>query len=240
VRKTTAIVASTIGVLVLLLSGCSDPAPVAGTTPNGIQDLKAYPAFSKGSDATKAAVDVTARGTIGSQNKKSKITLQKGGPNARATVTGPTESYEVISVPGFLFVKTSPKAWTRLVGAENAKQIQGRWVVSSSQGQLESFSRFVDVGSFFRASGRIKKGPVTDVNGFESLSIIDPSTNTDSTWWFAINGEPLLQRYRSGPFTRLDFSYNVINAITPPNKDDIIDIASIQEGVATPSPTPSS
>lgn len=233
-RRSTIVLASLACSASLLLSACAEPAQTEAKDTTKITDLAPYPALEKGRTATLAAKDVTATGTIDVEGKPATITIRRGENKTQATVKGPTGNYEVLGVPGYIFVKTSKKTWEKLIGTSAAAQVGNRWVVSSDQGQLSTFASFVDLRTLFRTSGRIKKGKATKVNGTPSIALVDPPTNTDSTWWFASTGEPLLLDYRNGPNTRLKFDYEQLNPITVPNPSDIADIGTLQEGSGIP------
>lgn len=145
--------------------------------------------------------------------------------------------FQVITVPGFVFVKAPASVWKDYVTPRQASQLDNKWAVSNDQGPLEDFTQFTNTTRFFRTSGNIKKGKDTEVAGQQAITLIDPPTSTDSTWLIAASGSPLLLETESGDFTRVSFDYDEVNIVDLPNQEDVIDFTLVLEN-RLPSPTP--
>jgi hypothetical protein len=228
------------GALVAGCGGTGDAAPTTAPRPTtGPALLIATRA------ASSAESDVTITGTLGVESVQTKqdaaqaYSLNKGGAKARAVVGEGEDSFEVVTSPGFIFVKGSEEFWAALVGEQNAKQVEGRWLVAPEQGALQDFAQFTSVERLFRSSGNVTIGKDATVDGTAATTLVDPPEFTDSTWWVQEEGEPLTIKYSSGKFTRLDLSYDETNIIDLPTRENSVDFTLVQNGQAgaTEAPT---
>lgn len=212
----------------LALAGCgSEAPPAAPTTP--ASELSAPAAITASRSATESESDLTATGTIGYDDSASKYVLRRGGPKSEATVGQGKSQFQVITVPGFVFVKAPASVWKDYVTDRQAAQLDNRWTVSVDQGPLKDFTQFTNVTRFFRTSGNIRKGKPTEVNGQQAVTLIDPPISTNSTWWVAANGSPLLLKTQSGDFTRVAFDYEAVNIVDLPKEGEVIDFTLVLE-----------
>jgi hypothetical protein len=122
------------------------------------------------------------------------------------------------------------------VGRPQAVSINTRWAQSLVDGPLAQFNFFVDKNTFFKASGRLKKGQVVDLNGKQALTLIDPPSNTDSTWWVSTTGEPVMLKWTSGKKTKYTFSYDDVNVVTAPPAGETVNINDVKIAGSTPEP----
>lgn len=232
-------VAAVVCALVLPMAACGSDESTGSGEPNGIVDQSAITAFQRGAQATLAATDVVASGALPVDGVQSTVEQKFSGGSGEATVTSKAAKYQVIRVGQNIYVRGDKAFWTELVGSEQATKINDRWAQSLVDGPLAQFNFFVDRNSYFRGSGNITTGDVTTVNGQETLPIIDPKTNTDSTWWLSTKGEPVLSKYKSGKDTNFDLRYDDVVVIEAPPAASVIDIGSIKVPTtkATPAPT---
>jgi len=219
------------------MAACGTDASNGSGEPNGIVDQSAITAFQRGAQATLAATDVVATGALPVDGVPSTVEQKFSGGSGEATVSSKASKYQVIRVGQNIYVRGDKEFWTDLVGSEQATKINERWAQSLVDGPLAQFNFFVDRNSYFPASGRITNGEVTTVNGQETLPIIDPKSNTDSTWWFSTKGEPVLHKYTSGKDTNFDIRYDDVVVIEAPPASSIIDIGSIKVPTTKATPT---
>jgi hypothetical protein len=225
----------------LLLAACSSPPPAAAPiTP--ASELGATAAILASGSATNAEQDITITGTIGFDEGATKYVMRRGGPKSEAVVGEGASQFTVVGVPGFIFVKAPAVIWEDLLTPEQAERIDNKWVVSNAEGPLKDFSKFIDVSTFFRASGNVTKGKTETVDGEEAVTIIDPPTSTDSKWWIAAEGTPLLFKMKTGKYTRVAFDYDQTNIVDLPAEKDVTDFTLVLEdrldSSASPTPTP--
>ena len=70
----------------------------------------------------------------------------------------------------------------------------------------------------------VSLAPNGDLNGKQALTLIDPPSNTDSTWWVSTTGEPVMLKWTSGKNTKYTFSYDDVNVVTAPPADQTVNI----------------
>ncbi|MSX83175.1 MAG: hypothetical protein F2740_02390, partial [Actinobacteria bacterium] len=155
----------------LVASGCSS---TKTEKPNGVQDLKPIAAFQRAVNAMQEATDVTARGALPVNGKAAVVETRFSGPNASATVKSKASTFQVVRTGQFIYVRASVEFWTPYVGRPQAVSINTRWAQSLIDGPLAQFNFFVDKNTFFKASGRLNKGKIVDLNGKQALTLIDP------------------------------------------------------------------
>jgi hypothetical protein len=237
--KDLAVRRKTLGSVVLVIacaliaSGCSS---AKSEKPNGITDLAPIPAFQRAVNATQDATDVIARGALPVNGKAAVVETRFSGPNASATVKSKASTFQVIRTGQFIYVRASVEFWTPYVGRPQAVSINTRWAQSLVDGPLAQFNFFVDKNIFFKASGRIKKGTVVDLNGKQAFTLIDPPSNTDSTWWVSTTGEPVMLKWTSGKKTKYTFSYDDVNVVTAPPAGETVNINDVKIAGSTPEP----
>jgi hypothetical protein len=226
VRRTTAVIAAVAAAL--LLGACSDSTDAANVEPNGLAEKSALEIFQTGARTTTETTDVTTQGKLPVDGRASTLTSRFGGANAEALVVSKDYTFEVKTNGALIFVRGEEEFWVDLVGKTQAQRIGGKWARTLVDGPLAPFAQFVDLDFYFRASGRIEKGVEKEVAGRPAVSVIDPPSNTDATWWFATTGEPVLLRYRSGKNTSIDLSYDETVIVQLPPPEDTIDISAIK------------
>lgn len=238
-RIRSLVTAVAVCALVLPVAACGTDTAATDGKANGIADQAAITVFQRGAQATLAATDVVASGELPVDGVQSKVESRFSGGAGEATVTSKSGRYQVVRSGQFIFVRGTQEFWTKLVGKEQAVKINDRWAQSLVDGPLSQFNFFVDRNSFFRASGKITKGEPTTTKGKPTIPIVDPKSNTDSTWWFSSTGEPVLDKYKSGAATNFTLSYNDVVVVTVPPAANAIDIGAIKVATnkATPSPT---
>ena len=215
-----------------LLAGCTSGS--GDDKDNGIVNATAIAAFQTGARDSVEASDASAKGTLLVNGLSSTYSAEFAGTDGQATVKNRKQgTFKVIKVGQSIFVQGSIAFWKPYVGAAQATKINTRWARSRVDGPLASFTYFVDRNSFYRASGRIKKGPVETVNGRECLTIIDPKQNTDSTWWFDTKGKALARKFKSGKLTRLTYAYDDVIVVQTPPAEQVVDISGLQLPAAT-------
>ena len=217
----------------LIASGCSS---AKSEKVLGIADVPPVAAFQQSVNATENFTDVTARGALPVNGKAAVVETRFSGPNASSTVKSKDSPFQVVRTGQFIYVRASVAFWTPYVGRAQAVSINTRWAQSLVDGPLSKFTFFVDRNTFFRASGRLKKGKIVDLSGKEALTLIDPPSNTNSTWWIATKGEPLMLKWTSGKNTKYTFSYDDVNVVTAPPAGETVNINDVKIDGATPEP----
>lgn len=217
-----------VALLGMVLAGCSDDTGVGAGDPNGIQNLGAIEAFQLGASTTTKATDVTVSGKQDVEGVSADLVSRFAADGAQSEIKSGKSTVGVIKTGGYLYVKADKAYWTPLVGGFQAGKIGTRWARSSVDGPLASFNAFVDLNSFFRTSARIEKGQVKDVDGVSALELIDPPTNTDSTWAFATDGEALALTYTSGTKTNVVFTYGEPVIVDAPPADQTVDVSGVK------------
>jgi len=234
--KDLAVRSKTLGSVVLVIScaliasGCSSP---KSEKPNGITDLAPVAAFQQAINATENFTDVTARGALLVNRKAAVVETRFSGPNASSTVKSKDSTFQVVRTGQFIYVRASVAFWTPYVGRAQAVSINTRWAQSLVDGSLSKFNFFVDRNTFFRASGRLKKGEIVDLNGKQALTLIDPPSNTDSTWWISTTGEPLMLKWTAGKNTKYTFSYDDVNVVEAPPAGQTVNVNDVNITGAT-------
>jgi hypothetical protein len=221
---------SAVGVAgVLLLFGCSDASDPANFEPNGLaSNDNPVEIFQEGAETTVDSDDVTVTGTVTVNGARSEMTSRFGGSKAESVVTSRKSEYQVKANDRTIYVRGNSAFWTDLVGRSQASSIGDRWVVSPKDGPLAPFNYFVDLNSFFRASGNIKKGKAVQIEGRPAITIVDPPKGTDSVWAFATTGEPVAFSFKSGSTTALTFDYTGVNLIDMPNPADSVPVEQVR------------
>jgi hypothetical protein len=212
----------------LVAAGCSDSTDPANQEPNGLADQDVVALFQTGARATTEASDVVVTGKTKVDGAAVDVTSRFGGDKAESSVVGKKFRFEVKSSGRVIFVRGDKAFWTNQVGSSEAQRIGNKWIRSLSEGALAPFNYFVDRNSLFRASGRIKKGDEGTVGDQPTIQVVDPPANTDSTWWFATTGDPVLVKCvlnGNSPYA-LDYSQVVI--VDLPAPADTVDAAELR------------
>jgi hypothetical protein len=211
----------------LALTACTDESATENLESNGLQEKSAIQIFQEGARTTTESTDVVATGKVPVDKVDSEVVSRFGGVNAESTVVNDDYTLEIKTNGSLIFVKADEEYWVDQVGKTQALKIGDKWARSPIDGPLSQYSKFVDLDFFFRASGRIKKGDEDEVNGRPAIAVIDPPSNTDSRWWFATTGDPVLLSYESGEETAFDFAYDQVVLVDLPQPAETVDVTDI-------------
>ncbi len=214
--------------IALAAAGCSDANDPANQPSNGLADKGVVALFQTGAQATTEASDVVVTGETKVDGAAVKVTSRFGGDKAESVIVGKKFRFEVKSSGGQLYVRGDRTFWTNQIGRSEALRVGDKWISSLTEGPLATFNYFVDLDSLFRASGRIKKGDEVNVGDQPTIQVVDAPENTDSTWWFATTGDPVLVKCILNGDSPYSLDYSQVVLIDLPNPADTVDVAQLR------------
>ncbi|RYJ05626.1 MAG: hypothetical protein EON52_10590 [Actinomycetales bacterium] len=115
------------------------------------------------------------KGSIDDDGDRGQIDITYAGDDVQGSFSiGSQGSFELALVDDASYVKGSKQFWTDNADAEAADRFAGKWVTSTSFGDLaDEFSRDSFVDEIFEPEGKVTIGPDKTINGVDCITLVD-------------------------------------------------------------------